>query len=612
MPGVFGISARAPSGALRPAFERMTSKVRDADRFQHESLLDPSNHSAFGRVHLGILQPFAQLRPDAAIQVLFHGDLYNEDRLGSAAEVAAGAAQNRAAAVVSSLYERYGPKFAACLDGTFCAAILDRNRRRLILASDLVGSYPIYWTTTGDALVFASELRALLRHPEVRRSLNPAAVGDYLTFGFPLGVKTVADGVNLLPAGSTLVFEYDTGSVTIDRYASIIDSLEPWRGSQQEYLETVHDAFTRAVGRALSGPYRFGLSLSGGLDSRAILSAVNGQTASLHTYTLGVRGCADQVIAERLAAISGTSHDFFELTEEYLHGFLPGLREMVRLTDGMYLSHGLTEMLALKFLSKSPISVLLRGHGGELAKTSLAWPLQTDSQICSLTSTQDLVHFLLTRRNYLSAHVSWRDLFTDAWYAQVKDAARASLTESIGSVPLTPAELCSYLYLTEHHRRVTVASLELFRQSVEVRLPFVDAEFLKLLFRAPARWRENTGIHRRLTSTSPLLAKVRNSNTGAPVDADRTLAFVLDKLNSILKRLNVYGYRHYHNFGTWMRQQLVQSVERVLLDSQSLDRGILREATLRRLLDETRRRGADHSHLFQALLILELWQQDNL
>jgi hypothetical protein len=194
----------------------------------------------------------------------------------------------------------------------------------------------------------------------------------------------------------------------------------------------------------------------------------------------------------------------------------------------------------------------------------------------------------------------------------MKDAPRQSLTESVGALPLRPADLCSYLYLNEHHRRFTVSSLELFRQAVEIRVPFVDPPFLTLLFRGNARWREDTTIHRTITAGHPALLATRNSNTGARCDAGPVSEFVLDKFNVLLRRLNVHGYRHYHNFQAWMREQLLESVESVLLASRSLERGMLRGPALRRLLDETRQGRRDHSYLFQVLLILELWQRDNL
>src|SRR5262249_27131424 len=151
---------------------------------------------------------------------------------------------------------------------------------------------------------------------------------------------------------------------------------------------------------------------------------------------------------------------------------------------------------------------------------SLAWPLHTDEQVFGFTSSQQLVPYLLRRVNYISPQLSEEDIFTDEWASRVKGGARVSLEEALTGVSLAPADLCSYLYLMEQHRRYTTASLELFRQVVEVRLPFIDSALLRVLLRGRARWRDDTRLHRALTRAgSPRLLTVRNSNTGAPGNA---------------------------------------------------------------------------------------------
>jgi hypothetical protein len=270
-------------------------------------------------------------------------------------------------------------------------------------------------------------------------------------------------------------------------------------------------------------------------------------------------------------------------------------------------------MLALQLVSSAGISMLVRGHGGELAKTDAAWPLHTDDRVRSFASASELLPYLLGRLDYIRADVRPSDIFTEAWAGRMEGVPRRSLEDAVAGVSLGPADLCSYLYLSQHHRRCTVASLELFRQAVEVRLPFVDPEFLRVLFRGAPEWRADTTIHRAVTRAgNAALLRVRNSNTGAPADASARTERALDKVNSLLKRLNVRGYRHYHNFQAWMQAELLSSVETVLLAPASLDRGVLREAGVRRLLDDTRRGRGDYSYLLQVLLLLELWQQEHL
>jgi asparagine synthase (glutamine-hydrolysing) len=280
------------------------------------------------------------------------------------------------------------------------------------------------------------------------------------------------------------------------------------------------------------------------------------------------------------------------------------------LTDGMYLSHGLTEMLALGFLEGSDFPILLRGHCGELAKTSLAWPFHTDQRVQAMREKEELIPYLLQRINYIGKGTALAGLFADDWSEKMKNGPQRSLADSIAKVPLSPVDLCSYLYLEEQHRRFTVPSLELFRNVLEVRLPFADEDFLRDLFATPSSLRDGTDIHRALIGTK--LSKVRNSNTGVPLSAGPLVEKAFDKFNTLFKRLNVYGFRHYHNFDSWMKRQLLESVEAVLLDPSTLARGILREAALVRLLGETKTGAADHGYLFQVLLILELWQRECL
>ncbi len=611
MPGLVGAVSRVPDARLGTLFESLLAAMDRGGALRVERLIDPAGRYALARVHLGIFQPEPQLRDGSHPKVLFHGELHNEADLRTLIG-RAGSSEEGVAPLIASLYQHFGPSFPARMRGAFCLAVLDESRGLQLLATDLLGSYPLYWFNGPEHFVFASELRALLRDPRVPRELDPCAVADCLTFGFLLGTKTLAAGVALLPPASTLVYESSNGSCSIEPQRRISDLYRPWEGTRSDYLEAARTAFEDAMSRAVAGDHNVGLSLSGGLDSRTILSAVDSKRESISTYTLGLKGCADEKIAAKLSKIAGTRHRFYELDQRYLGEFLSNLEKMVSLTDGMYLTHGLTEMLALRTLAAEDCSILIRGHGGELAKTSLAWPFQTDEHIHAMERKDEFVHYLLERANYLTPGVAPRELFSDEWYDRIEGSARASLEAAVANVPLAPADLCSYLYLVEHNRRFTVPSLELFRNVVEIRLPFLDEEFLEALLRGTARWRDHPDVHRAiLMARNPALGRVRNSNTGAPANAGPLVEAVLDKVNTVFRRLGLPGYRHYHEYEAWTRRLLLEQVESVLLQPQSFTTKIFRQDTVRRLFERTRRGEGDHAYLLQVLLILELWQREH-
>ena len=233
-----------------------------------------------------------------------------------------------------------------------------------------------------------------------------------------------------------------------------------------------------------------------------------------------------------------------------------------------------------------------------------------------MQSTEEFIPYMLSRLTHVSRGNAAREVFTDSWVDALDEAdARPSLERSVDGVRLTPADLCSYLYLKEYHRRVTVPSLEIFRTATEVRLPLADVDFVRAVLQGPSRWRDGVKIHQMLIAANgPKYLKVRNPNTGAPAGAGPLREAIFDKVNTVLRRLNVYGYRHYHSFDGWMRRSLLDLVNDVLLDPQTLDRGVFRESALRGVIARARQLDAhegatEHDDLLQALVTIELWQR---
>jgi len=609
VPGLVGHVGTKGRDDTARRFGAARDRMRRHPNVSAESIEAPDGSWLLGRVRLGSASDPQPGTTAGAPLAVFHGVLHNEAALRK--ELTSTAAVDSIASLLTELYRQHDLGFAGRLEGEFCLALIDSQRSRLLLATDALGSHPIYWHADSEGLSFSSDLSAVLRATPAAR-LDLRAVADYLTLGAVLGERTLAAGVRLLDPGTMLVYDLRDRRATLHPYVNLASLFQEKATDHAGYLEAVRAAFQESVAHALDTSQPIGLSLSGGLDSRAILSAINGRTSALRTYTLGVAGCADQVIAAQLSRVAGTQHRYFELDERYQRDFLPNMAEMVSLTDGMYLSHGLTEMLAVRFLSQTDIGVLLRGHGGELAKAHLAWPLHTDAHVYELESIEELIPYLSARANYVTPDLPLSRILTPEAHAVSGEGASESFAVALAGTQLSPAECCSYLYLRELNRRFTIPSIELFRSRVEVRLPYLNVRFLKVLLAAPSKWRDSTEIHRTLTASGlPGLLKVRNSNTGAAADAGPKAEFALDKVNTLLKRLNVHGYRHYHNFDDWMRKGLLDSVEAELLAPSARVQTFVDRRTLQDLVRQTRAGVADRGYLLQVLLILELWQREN-
>ena len=204
--------------------------------------------------------------------VVFDGRLDNRDEilrlLGNSPAIAANSPDP---ALVLALYERFGQKFPEHLNGDFALGLFDPKQRRLILVRDSIGVRPLYYYRTGKAFVFASEIKAILAHPDVTRRPNDDMLAAYLVGD---GAQhshgmTFFDGVSSLIPGHMAIVT--TKGFMTRRYWAFDPERRIRFGSFQEHAEAFRERFEEAVRRRLRSAYPVAVAVSGGLDSSSIL-----------------------------------------------------------------------------------------------------------------------------------------------------------------------------------------------------------------------------------------------------------------------------------------------------------------------------------------------------
>jgi len=111
-------------------------------------------------------------------------------------------------------YEEWGDRAVERFRGMFAFGLWDRTRQRLLLVRDRLGVKPLYYAVTGDTLIFASEIKSILQSGAVRAAADPAALPEYLTFGYVAGERTMFEGIRRLSPGSYLVWEHGEARTT--------------------------------------------------------------------------------------------------------------------------------------------------------------------------------------------------------------------------------------------------------------------------------------------------------------------------------------------------------------------------------------------------------------
>ncbi len=198
----------------------------------------------------------------------------------------------------------------AALRGSFIAVVEDAPRRKWRIISDRFGLRYLYYARHGKGMVFASEVKAFLGLQGFTAKVDLKALPVYLQQGYHSGHSTWLEGVNLLDAATVLTFERETGELKAHKYWGWAD-VPGASGGFEENSRELGRLFRQAVTRSCADAKAPGLTLSGGLDSRALLAAMpEGKVAAV---TFGKLGCADIRLARIAARLKGASHHVVEI-----------------------------------------------------------------------------------------------------------------------------------------------------------------------------------------------------------------------------------------------------------------------------------------------------------
>lgn len=598
MPGICGIVCSSPGGSLEPLLSDMTATMQHHAWYEVEQHVEPM--AAYGRVSLGFVNKAPQPARNAAATTLavMAGEIHdarNSD--AQAAELLAG-------------YEGEGKQFFRGTEGKFAAAIWDRQRQQLILVNDRFGMKPLYYAHVEGKLVFASEIKALLANADVPRERCVRGLSEFFTFGHMLGESTLLEAVRMLPAAAWLIYDAREDRLRVERYSTVADSSR--ETCTQDTVERRLDAaFQAAVDRRIRDTANLGMSLSGGLDGRTILAAIDTDRVKLRTVCMGMEGSLDHQSAARLAALSNRDHHAYVLDTRFLADFEQHLQHMVHLTDGHYLDQCIV-LPTLPYYRQLGIDVLLRGHAGELMHMDKAYNFSLDAAALKITDKATLERWMYGRMCAYMLDGVEGPLFCQIPQPQMESLARESLQACLKESEAIEPQLqrVSHLFVSQRMRRETAMSLAMFDSVVETRVPFLDGDLVDVLMAIPPEQKIGDRLQSMLLKRrKPEFLKIRNSNTGAPMQASPLMQRAATFRMKVLGKLGVPGYQPYERLGLWLRRELRSLVKKILLSERCLERGVFAPDTVRAVVENHLAGKRNHTFLIMAMMIYELGQR---
>jgi asparagine synthase (glutamine-hydrolysing) len=211
------------------------------------------------------------IHPSGAVLV-FDGRLDNRDELLAECRGSTVHVRSPDTALVLEIYVRFGDRFAEHLNGDFALALFDPRQQKLFLVRDAMGVRPLYYCQAGSTLLFASEIKALLVHPQVVARPDENQLAELLLGGYPQDNRglTFFEGIAAAPASH--VVSVTPGGLSSRQYWDF--PAQPLRRpSFDDYVEEFRHLFDQAVRRRLRSAHPVAVWVSGGLDSSAAFSA---------------------------------------------------------------------------------------------------------------------------------------------------------------------------------------------------------------------------------------------------------------------------------------------------------------------------------------------------
>lgn len=309
------------------------------------------------------------LNEDRSIGVALNGEIYNfralREHLRSEGHQLKTEGDTE---VIAHLAERLSPReLASSLEGMFAFAVWDATSDRLVLGRDRLGKKPLYYWHSGDALVFASEIKALVAHPAVPNELDPEVIPSYLRFGYVPSPRTFYSGICSVPPGHVLVLDRDM-SVDIQRYWA-----PPVRGVDtrtsplafEEMAAETRRLVDQAVAARLVSDVPLGAFLSGGIDSSAVVGVMSSLMSSPpKTFTIGFEdtdGFDEREAARVVAKRFGTEHTEFVVRPSAVDL----LDELVWHHDQPFGDSSAIPTYLLSRMTRQHVTVALSGDGGD-------------------------------------------------------------------------------------------------------------------------------------------------------------------------------------------------------------------------------------------------------
>jgi len=364
--GIYNQKERRPVDA--GILGRMLEKIRHRGPDGSQTLVLEQIGLGFNRLSFldldGGMQPIQN--EDRTVSMICNGEIFNYRELKAELQAKGHVFRTRTdVEVILHLYEECGENFANRLNGQFAIALYDDKNRQLLLVRDQIGIAPLFYTTVEDRIVFASEIKAILEYPGVRRKLNLKAVDQLMNFPGIVSPVTFFEGIHSLEGGHMLRILPGQEPQNIEYWDLLYNPEEEDRG-EAYYVEKLREMLKEAISRRLVADVPIGFYISGGLDS-SVVACYIGKYLLNSYYSFSAEIGSGELDESRFQKIIRdcvkSTHYHTKVTEEEIWD---NLSEVIYHTEAAVKeSYDVAAYLLSALVKESPAKAVLTGQGSD-------------------------------------------------------------------------------------------------------------------------------------------------------------------------------------------------------------------------------------------------------
>jgi len=300
---------------------------------------------------------------DGTVWIVFNGEIYNFIKLREKLIKRGHQFCTKSdTEVIIHAYEEYGTNCLKHFIGMFAFALWDEKNNMLFLARDRLGIKPLYYSVLPNEFIFASEIKAILKHPKIQKEIDWKALSDYLFYQYIPSPKTIFTQVKKLPPAHFILIKKDR-QIEIKSYWDL--RWEPdYSLTKQECIDETRRLLLQVVEDRLVSDVPFGAFLSGGVDSSAVVSAMAKiMNIPIKTFTIGFKESDfDEAYYGRILAKHLNTEHYEEIVKPNAIEILP---ELAHKFDEPFADSSAIPTYYVAKLARKHVTMVLSGDGGD-------------------------------------------------------------------------------------------------------------------------------------------------------------------------------------------------------------------------------------------------------